>query len=82
LLALVVYLLGWIPANAVMNNGNVMELGNISNMAMAVTASIAFKSRSNRVWIVSTLVFYVIFAITFFGLYSTPGAEEGFIRTP
>ena len=80
LLALVVYLLGWIPANTVMNNGNVLELGNISNAAMAVPALIAYKSRSNRIWMVSTVFFYVIFAITFFGLYSTPGSQEGFLR--
>jgi hypothetical protein len=82
LLALVVYLLGWMPANAVMNYNNVFEIGNIANAAMAVPALIAYKSRSNKVWIVSTIVFYVIFAITFFGLYSTPGSEEGFLRLP
>jgi len=82
LLALVTYLLGWIPANSVMNNGNLLELGNIANVAMAVPALIAYKSRSNRTWIVSTVGFYVIFAITFFGLYSTPGSQEGFLRVP
>ena len=82
LIALIVYLLGWIPANAVMNNGNLFEIGNFANAAMAMPALIAFKSRSNRVWVLATLVFYVIFAITFFGLYSTPGAEEGFLRAP
>ena len=82
LLALVVYLLGWIPANAVMNNNNLFEIGNIANAAMAASALITYKSRSNRTWIVSTIVFYVIFAITFFGLYSTPGSEEGFLRVP
>lgn len=80
LLALVVYLLGWIPANSVMNNGNVLEIGNIANAAMAVPALIAYKSRSNKIWIVSTIVFYVVFATTFFGLYSTPGSQEGFLR--
>jgi len=82
LLALVAYLLGWIPANTAMNNGNVLELGNIANAAMAVPALIAYKSRSNKIWIVATVVFYVIFTITFFGLYSTPGSEEGFLRVP
>ncbi|MDH4109175.1 MAG: hypothetical protein OEW35_12720 [Gammaproteobacteria bacterium] len=82
LLALVAYLLGWIPANAVMNNGNVLEMGNIANAAMAVPALIAFRSRSSKTWIVSTIAFYVIFAVTFFGLYSTPGSEEGFLRVP
>lgn len=82
LLALVVYLLGWIPANSVMNNNNLFEIGNIANVAMALPALVVFKSRSTRIWIVSTAVFYVIFAITFFGLYSTPGSEEGFLRIP
>jgi hypothetical protein len=63
-----------------MNNNNVLEIGNIANAAMAVPALIAYKSRSNRIWIVSTVLFYVIFAITFFGLYSTPGSQEGFLR--
>lgn len=80
LLALVTYLLGWIPANAVMNNGNVLEIGNISNAAMAASALIAYRSRSNGVWIAATVVFYIIFAMTFFGLYSTPGSQEGFLR--
>jgi len=79
LLALIVYLLGWMPANTVMNNGNFLDLANMANAAMSVPALIAYRSRSNRIWIVSTVVFYVIFAITFFGLYSTPGSEEGFI---
>jgi len=79
LLALIVYLLGWIPANTVMNNGNPLDLANLANAAMSVPALIAYRSRSNRVWIFSTVVFYVIFAITFFGLYSTPGSDEGFI---
>lgn len=82
LLALAAYLLGWIPANSIMNDGNVLELGNIANAAMAVPALVAYRSRSNRVWIVSTAFFYVIFAITLFGLYSTPGLEEGFLRPP
>lgn len=82
LLALIVYLLGWIPANSVMNNNNVLELGNIANVAMAVPALIAYKSKSNKVWVVSTVIFYLVFAITFFGLYSTPGLEEGFLRVP
>lgn len=80
LLALVVYLLGWVPANTVMNNGNVLEPGNIANAAMAALALIAYKSRSNTIWIISTIVFYVVFAITLFGLYSTPGSEEGFLN--
>lgn len=79
LLALIVYLLGWIPANSVMNNGNYFDLANLANAAMAVPALIAYRSRSNRTWIFATLAFYVIFAITFFGLYSTPGLQEGFI---
>lgn len=79
LLALIAYLLGWIPANTVMNNGNVLDLANLANAAMAVATLIAYRSTSNRIWIVSTVVFYVIFAITFFGLYSTPGSQEGFI---
>lgn len=79
LLALIVYLLGWIPANAVMNKGNFLDLANLANAAMAVPALIAYRSRSNRTWIFATLAFYVIFAITFFGLYSTPGLQEGFI---
>jgi hypothetical protein len=32
-----------------------------------------------RTWAYSTAAFYVIFAITFFGLDSTPGSQEGFI---
>lgn len=80
LLALVVYLLGWIPANAIMNNNNLFEIGNIANVAMATPAFIAFRSKSNKVWIVTTVFFYIVFAITFFGLYSTPGTEEGFLR--
>jgi len=82
LLALAVYLLGWIPANAVMNNNNVLEIGNIANTVMASQALIAYKSRSTKIWIISTVVFYLVFAITFFGLYSTPGSEEGFLRVP
>jgi hypothetical protein len=82
LLALVVYLLGWLPANAVMNNNDVLYAGNIANVAMAMPALIAYKSRSNKIWIVSTVIFYVVFAITFFGLYSTPGSEEGFLFVP
>ena len=80
LLALVVYLLGWIPANAIMNNNNIFEIGNIANVAMAAPAFIAYRSKSNKVWIVTTVFFYIVFAITFFGLYSTPGTEEGFLR--
>ena len=82
LLALVAYLLGWIPANTVMSNGNVLELANILNAAMAVSALIAYKSKSNKIWIVSTVVFFAIFAIAFFGVYSTPGTEEGFLYVP
>jgi len=82
LLALVVYLLGWIPANTVMNNNNILNMGNIANVAMAVPALITYRSRSNKIWIVSTFFFYVVFAITFFGLYSTPGSEEGFLFGP
>ena len=82
LLALVAYLLGWIPANTVMNNGNLLEISNILNAAMAVPALVAYRSRSNTIWIVSTLAVYAIFAITFFGVYSTPGSQEGFLRVP
>ena len=82
LLALFVYLVGWAPANAIMNNGNVLELGNLLNAAMAVPTLIAFKSKSNRIWIVSTVVFYAIFLITFFGFYSTPGSQVPFLRVP
>lgn len=82
LLALAVYLLGWIPANAVMNGNNVMHIGNIANVSMAVPALIAYRSRSSRIWVVSTVIFYIVFLITFFGLYSTPGSEEGFLYPP
>jgi hypothetical protein len=78
LIALIVYLLGWIPANTVMNKGDFFDLANLANAAMAMPAFIAYRSRSNRVWIFSTVAFYVILAITFFGLYSTPGSQEGF----
>jgi hypothetical protein len=82
LLALVVYLLGWIPPNAVMNDNDLLYIGNIANVAMAAPALVAYKSRSNKIWILSTIIFYVVFAITFFGLYSTPGSEEGFLYAP
>ena len=73
LLALAAYLLGWIPANMRMNNGEPLHEAYLSNIALAILALIAFKSRSSRVWLTTTVLFYLLFALTLLSIYSTPG---------
>jgi hypothetical protein len=77
LLALVFYLLGWIAPNAKMDGGNVFSEANALNTVMAVLAIIAFKSKDERVWIITTTVFYIVFWYTVLAFYATPGAQPG-----
>jgi len=74
LLALAAYILGWMPANAKLSNGNLFHDGNYINVVLASLILIAFKSRSNRVWLATTAGFYLIFLYAVLFIYSTPGS--------
>ena len=75
LLALIVYLLGWIAPNAKMDGGIVFNEANVLNTVMAGVAIVAFKSKDERIWIIATALFYVLFAYAVLAFYSTPGAQ-------
>ena len=75
LLALIVYLLGWIAPNAKMDGGVVFTEANVLNTVMAVVALVAFRSKDERIWIFSTVLFYGLFGYTVLAIYSTPGAQ-------
>ena len=75
LLALVAYILGWIIPNAKMNGGDVVILPNVLNVLMASLALVTFASRSNKVWLGATIVFYGIFLYAVLFVYSAPGTQ-------
>jgi hypothetical protein len=74
LLALSVYLLGWIAPNAKLDDGDVFTESNVLNSVMVILALIAFKSKVERVWLIATVAFYVVFGYTVLTSYATPGA--------
>jgi hypothetical protein len=73
LLALAAYLLGWLSPNAKMNDSNFFIEPNALNVAMAIVTLIVFRSRSNRTWLASTIVFFLIFLYAVLFVYSAPG---------
>ena len=74
LLALAAYILGWIIPNA-MDNGEVVSLANVLNVLLASLALLTFASRSSKVWLGTTIVFYGIFLYAVLFVYSAPGTE-------
>lgn len=76
LLALMAYILGWIPANAKLEGGNWAAEGNLVNLAMASIILFAYRSRSSRARLILTVFFYLIFGYALVALYSTPGARN------
>lgn len=77
LLALVLYLLGWIAPNAKIDGGTVLTETNVLNSVMAILAIIVFKSTNEKVWAIATTVFYIVFWYTVLAFYATPGAQPG-----
>lgn len=73
LLALIAYQLGWLSPNAKLNDGNYFVEPNALNVVMVIITLIAFKSRSNKTWLASTMVFYLIFLYAVLFVYSAPG---------
>ena len=78
LVALICYVIGWLPANARMNEGQFFSAPNWSNLGLAALMFVVFRSRNTRVQKVVTVVFFVVFACVLLFVYSVPGPE----RTP
>lgn len=78
LVALICYLIGWLPANARLNEGQLFTPANWWNVGLAAFAFVVFWSRSAKIQKVATVLFFGAFAYVLFFVYSIPGPE----RTP
>lgn len=75
LLALIVYLLGWIAPNAKMNDEEIFIEPNALNVLMAGICLVTYMSRSSKIWLGTTVVFYVVFLYAVLFVYSAPGEQ-------
>jgi len=80
LLSVTAYILGWMPANARMNDGFLVE-ANLVNLGLIPFVLVAFAARNLKVRSAATVVFLLVFIYAVLFVWSIPGPERDMDRS-